>query len=110
MTDDVARLEEKIAALDRLTEDRFELRDKALTVALQSMDSRLLIMNEFRGALSDTANGNIRREEYQNAHSLLIDRVTTAERKLAVWDGRLSGLAAALLLINALVSWYISHH
>jgi len=107
---DIRRLEEQVAALKGLTAEQFRGRDEALKVALDSMEKRLAGMNEFRGAMEDQANRTIGREDYQNAHNMLVDRLGAAERKLAVWDGRLSGIAAALLLINALVSWYISHH
>jgi hypothetical protein len=107
---DIRRLEEQVAALKDLTAEQFRGRDEALKVALDSMEKRLAGMNEFRGAMEDQANRTIGRQDYLTAHNMLVDRLGAAERKLAVWDGRLSGIAAALLLINALVSWYISHH
>ena len=107
---EIRRLETDIKGLRELINEQFRSRDEALKVAVTAMEKRLTTMNEFRGAMEDLGNRAISREEYQNAHALLSDRLALVERKLAGWDGRLSGFSAALLIINGLVSWYISHH
>ena len=58
MTDDP-----RITELEKRMDQRFELMDKALTVALTAMDKRLDSMNEFRSSLRDQASQFADRKE-----------------------------------------------
>jgi hypothetical protein len=55
----------RIAELDRRVEQRFELMDRALEVALRAMDKRLDSMNEFRSSLRDQASQFADRKELE---------------------------------------------
>ena len=53
----------RLAFFERLYDEKFAARDRALSVALASMDRRLDGMNEFRDALRDQASRFLAREE-----------------------------------------------
>ncbi len=65
MTEDSDRLSEKIDALDRLTEERFTARDKAIdTLAAETKQVRAQ-SNEWRGSLNDLSNTKVDRETFK---------------------------------------------
>jgi len=53
----------RITELEKRVDQRFELMDRALTVALSAMDKRLDSMNEFRSSLRDQASQFADRKE-----------------------------------------------
>jgi len=53
----------RLAELEKRVDQRFELMDRALTVALSAMDKRLDSMNEFRSSLRDQASQFADRKE-----------------------------------------------
>jgi hypothetical protein len=77
---------DNITALDRLTMQRFEDNDKALTAALAAAEKavgvantanekRLDAVNEFRAQQGDLIRSFLTRTEYQAAHSALVEKV-----------------------------------
>lgn len=78
----VAVIQTKLEALSRRVDDALTSRDKALDVALSSLNSHLAVMNEFRGALSDQAARYVTRVESEAINDkigLINDRLNRAE-------------------------------
>jgi len=67
-----------IVALDRRVTDGFASRDKALDVALTSLNAHLTVMNEFRGAMSDQAAEFITRKEHEQLLSQITEQALDA--------------------------------
>jgi hypothetical protein len=67
-----ARLHERLDSIERLFGEKFDARDRALTVAMAAMERRLDGMNEFRDALRDQASRFLPREEYMAAHEGIV--------------------------------------
>jgi hypothetical protein len=62
----------RIELLERLFEEKITARDRALTVAMATMDVRLDGMNEFRNTLRDQATQFVTRDEYLTGHSAVV--------------------------------------
>jgi hypothetical protein len=62
----------KIEFLERLFEEKITARDRALTVAMATMDVRLDGMNEFRNTLRDQAAQFVTRDEYLTGHAAVV--------------------------------------
>ncbi len=75
----MAQVNANLAFLERLFDEKFSARDRALTVALATMDVRLDGMNEIRDALRDQTALFVTREEYLTAHATVV-RNTEAMR------------------------------
>lgn len=75
----LAQVNANLAFLERLFDEKFSARDRALTVALATMDVRLDGMNEIRDALRDQTALFVTREEYLTAHATVV-RNTEAMR------------------------------
>jgi hypothetical protein len=67
--------EEPRSDRDRLLDEKFRSRDKAVEVALSGMDRRLEGMNEFRAALNDLTKTLVSRTEYDTAHREIVHYV-----------------------------------
>src|SRR5271166_136199 len=78
-----AYLQDRLDYFERLAEEKFEARDRALTVALVAMDRRLDGMDEFRDALRDQTNRFLPREEYQAAHEAQVRNVDATRIELS---------------------------
>lgn len=103
-----ARTEERVAALDRLTDEKFvKLRDimradadkvalaltaakEAVTKAEASVNERLAAMNEFRQQLSDQATTFMPRKEAEQLLSASIDRIEAIRDAFIVADEKLN--------------------
>jgi len=77
----LAVAETRIAALEQRMLDGFQSRDKALDVALKSLNEHLLVMNEFRGAMSDQAAKFITRAEHEDLKYRSASFITRAEHE-----------------------------
>jgi hypothetical protein len=75
----LAQVSANMAFLERLFDEKFSARDRALTVALTTMDVRLDGMNEIRDALRDQSAQFVTRDEYLTAHAAVV-RNTEAMR------------------------------
>jgi hypothetical protein len=75
----LAQVSANMAFLERLFDEKFSARDRALTVALTTMDVRLDGMNEIRDALRDQSAQFVTRDEYLTAHAAAV-RNTEAMR------------------------------
>lgn len=75
----LADVSAKIEFVERLFDEKISARDRALTVALASMDIRLDGMNEIRDVLRDQSARFVTRDEYGTAHTALV-RSTEAMR------------------------------
>jgi hypothetical protein len=62
----------KFEFLERLFEEKINARDRALTVAMATMDTRLDGMNEFRNTLRDQSAQFVTRDEYLTGHSAVV--------------------------------------
>ena len=80
---DLLLLKQKICALEKMTENQFDSRDKAMSIAVNSMDKRLEAMNEFRSSLSDQASKFLTAQSYDLAHSGLVRDVTDIRLTMA---------------------------
>ena len=76
-------LVERLVYVERLLEEKFTARDRALSVALTAMDRRLDGMNEFRDALRDQASRFLPREEYIAAHGAMVRNMDIARIELS---------------------------
>ena len=124
----IARLEEKLAALDRLVQEGFKTRDEARTLIVEGMNARLHVMNEFRQALMDQRSEFLTRKEYDIHHDNLIadlkkaesehekfvrhDTITALKKqadfsttKLATWDGRVWAIGIVFVVLQLIVGW-----
>jgi len=68
-------LEALIASHDKMYEQRHENDKNTLAFALESLDKRLNGMNEFRAALSDQATRMVPRDEYDERHNSLCEKM-----------------------------------
>jgi hypothetical protein len=68
----LAQVSAKIEFLERLMEEKINARDRALTVAMATMDTRLDGMNEFRDTLRDQSAQFVTRDEYQTGHAAVV--------------------------------------
>ena len=75
----LAQVNANMAFLERLFAEKFDARDRALTVALATMDVRLEGMNEIRNSLRDQSALFVTRDEYVTAHAAVV-RNTEAMR------------------------------
>ena len=76
-------LNDRLKSLDRLYEEKFIARDRALAVALAAMDRRLDAMNEFRDTLRDQASKFLGRDEYQAAHETIARNMDVTRLELS---------------------------
>src|SRR5271165_1709808 len=90
-----SRLYERLDYIERLSEERFNSRDRALTVALTAMDRRLEGMNEFRDALRDQTIRFLSREEYAVAHEITVRNMELARLELSKYAVRVDELDKA---------------
>lgn len=117
----LARLEERIAALDRLTDEKFvtisammkfqadkvELAlaasDKADDKATLAYEKRFESVNEFRDTLSDQAANLVGRNEYNATVKALTDKLAVITERLDKSEGKGVGLNAGwIYLIGAI--------
>jgi hypothetical protein len=82
--------DERMKAIGREVELRFQAMDKSVRIAADAMDRRLEGMNEFRGQLSDQANRFIPREEYCAAHERIVDDIRGLRESRAEIAGKAS--------------------
>jgi hypothetical protein len=75
----LGQVDAKFEFLERLFEEKINARDRALVVAMATMDLRLDGMNEFRNSLRDQAAQFVTRDEYLTAHGAVV-RSTDAMR------------------------------
>ncbi len=68
----LAQVSAHIEFLERLFDEKISARDRALAVAMTTMDIRLDNMNEFRNTLRDQASQFVTRDEYQTAHAAVV--------------------------------------
>jgi hypothetical protein len=88
-------LRERLDYIERLSEERFSARDRALTVALAAMDRRLEGMNEFRDALRDQTIRFLSRDEYTTAHEVIVRNMELARLELSKYAVRVDELDKA---------------
>jgi hypothetical protein len=69
--------------LERLFIEKFNARDRALTVAMTAMDVRLDSMNEFRNTLRDQAALFVTRDEYLTAHAAVVRNIESMRIELS---------------------------
>jgi hypothetical protein len=74
--------------MERLCDEKFAARDRALNIALATMDRRLDAINEVRNALSDQANRFLSRDEYLAAHASLVRDVDATRIDLSKYAVR----------------------
>lgn len=80
----IARLEERLRSLDRLTEARFQQNADAIVKATAATDKRFEAVNEFRAQLSDQAARFITRESVDllvESSRERVESVTSNNRK-----------------------------
>lgn len=68
----LAQVNAKMEFLERLFEEKVNARDRALTVAMATMDTRLDGMNEFRNTLRDQSAQFVTRDEYLTGHTAVV--------------------------------------
>jgi hypothetical protein len=89
---DVTRAD--IIALREYVDIRFEAQQKAVDKAEIDLNKRLDAVNEFRKQLADETQSFITRNEYGQAHSALVDKVTELTKRIDAAESRSGGLSA----------------
>lgn len=84
----VVSLNHRLEFVERLSDEKFIARDRALSVVLTAMDKRLDGMNEFRDTLRDQAGRFMQREEYQAAQAAIARDVDAARIDLSKYAVR----------------------
>lgn len=118
----VARIEERLAALDRLTDEKFvtlaELMkfqadkvalaltaaDKAVTKAEVANEKRFESVNEFRDTLSDQAATLVSRAEHDATSAAFADKLEDLKTRLDKAEGRGVGLNAGWIYVIGAVA------
>lgn len=118
----LARLEERILQLDRLTEAKFvtlrtlmdsqaekvalalNASDKAVTKAEVATEKRFESVNEFRGQLDDQAKQLVTRVEFNALRDSIVDKVDEIRRHADRDQGRGAGLQQGWGYLVALIS------
>lgn len=72
---DLARLEERLAALDRLCMQLFEEHEQKDDLKFQSIDKRMEQLNRFREQASEERALYLRRDAYEQSHVQLQDEI-----------------------------------
>ena len=94
---------DKIDALEKKVELRFNLKDEALDTAYRSMESRLEGMNEFRASLSDASKTFMTRDIYEAKHDLLQKQVDDLRMLAAENKGKASQTSVIIAFIISLI-------
>ncbi len=84
-------------------DERFRTQQEALKVATDAMNKRLDGMNEFRGALLDQSKQTMPREEYNRAHSAVLDRLNIVESDVKAARAKGEGISMISGVIYSLV-------
>ena len=84
----VISLNDRLAFNERLSDEKFIARDRALNVALRSLENRLDGMNEFREALREQTLRYMPRDEFLSAHSLIVHDMDTVRLDLSRYSVR----------------------
>lgn len=118
----VARLEERILALDRLTDEKFvtveammtfqadkvalalAAADKAVTKAETANEKRFESVNEFRGTLADQAATLISRTEHDATVASLSEKLEDIKTRLDKSEGKGVGLNAGWLYLIGIIA------
>lgn len=72
----------ELAHLKELLFEMIKSRDLALITALAAVDQRLIIMNEFRGAMEDQTALQMPRDEIQSRMNAMTEKITKGEVEL----------------------------
>jgi len=81
-------------ALQREIDYRFESQQRAVDKAEVDLNKRLDSVNEFRKQLADETASFLTRNEYNQAHASLVDKVAELSKRLDAADNRSGGLSA----------------
>lgn len=93
--DDLRReLDQRFTALDERLQQRFDLDERARTLAYESLEKRLALLNELRGDV-------MLRSEYNVRHEALVQSIKTLERLVYIGVG--------VALVAQAVLWFILH-
>ncbi len=84
----VISLNDRLEFNERLSDEKFIARDRALNVALRSLENRLDGMNEFREALREQTLRYMPRDEFLSAHNLLVHDMDTVRLDLSRYSVR----------------------
>jgi hypothetical protein len=82
----LAGLPEKVVRLEEIV----QASERALRVALASMDKRMDASNEIRGALEDAVNSNISRTEFNVVKEAILADIRILRESKAMMDGKAS--------------------
>lgn len=87
-------LEARVRVLENILEER----EKALKLAVDGIDKRLVLLNELRGDV-------LTKGEYLRGHEAIVFRITKVESV----QSRFVGVAIAMVAMSGLVGAVISH-
>lgn len=82
----------------RVLESQLEERQKAVTLATESLEKRLFLLNELRGDV-------LTKDEYNQAHAALIYRL----EKVELTQSRLIGVGITFVAVAGLIGAVLSH-
>ena len=100
-------LDLKIADLEKYFTEMIISRDKALLVALATMEKRLDGMNHLKAQLDDREKTYIPRLQYEVEHKVLSDRVDELRLSRALLEGKASQFSVNIAMFISFVSMMI---
>ena len=94
----VASLEAKVAALEKLGDERREVVDKAFKAVEDAALRTTKQQNQWRGAVGDLVATRMSRDEYALAHRNLVDKVDAVSSRLDRHEGGSKGVGSSWLV------------
>ena len=83
-------LDERLSALEKLVDAKFEKVTVSTVLAAESLDKRLDAMNEFRGALKDQTDRSLSRAEYDIHHQRIVEDIRSLRESRSEIQGKAS--------------------
>lgn len=87
------QLDQRISEMDRRIQQRFDSEERARSVAFDSLDARLKLLNELRGNV-------LTRDEFEAKHGELDRRIQRAERLVYIGVGGVAVLEVILRFLK----------
>jgi len=90
--------------IEKIMDQRFELRDHALSIANKNMELRLDKLNELRNEVVQDRSRYMTTERFEMQHKTIEDRLT----KLEMWQSKIIGISIGIGLIAGLAGVIIA--
>lgn len=98
----------QVKTIETQNQLKYQSLDKALEIALASLNKRLEGMNEFRNTLKDQTNTFVTKTEYEASHQRVLDDVKILREAKATSEGKASQTSVLVAYILTAVGILIS--